>query len=110
MENLNKENFWNALMAKYPKAVEHFCNWIDEYKNEVKWNDIFGKNVKFHDLPFEMQNGIIARYELELYNNHQGKGKEEYLQIAENYAPEIKKIFQELQQTIEIKNEFVLNP
>jgi len=114
MENLNKENFWNDLHSKYPTAVNHFCEWIDKYKAEVGWNKLFnsdsnwqdanGKNApapKFHDLPFDMQNGIIAKFELELYNNAQGNGKTECLKISEDYKQQIVNLFADLQNTME---------
>lgn len=100
IQNLNKENFFNALERQYPDAVEHFLNWIDEYKREVDWNLLFGEAVKFHDIPFEMQNGIIARYELELHNNKQGQGKEQYEAIAENFKGQIVDLFAEVQRNI----------
>lgn len=109
MENLNKENFWNKLRERFPDAVDFFCKWIDDYKKEVGWNDLFnsnsdyqnadGKNAqapKFHDLPFEMQNGILARFELELFNNTDGKGKQHYENIAEAYKDVLEKIFKDL--------------
>lgn len=114
MQNLNKENFWNELHAKYPTAVNHFCKWIDEYKKEVGWNKLFnsdseyqnadGKNApapKFHDLPFDMQNGILARFELELFNNKAGKGKEVADKLREDYKGVLTKIFADLQNSID---------
>lgn len=115
MENLNKENFWNALHDQYPEAVEHFCKWIDDYKREVGWDILFGgedvhpdKKPKFHDLPFEMQNGIIARFELELFNNGHGNGKERYKDIAVQYRGQIKNLFADLQKNL-IKRQSKLN-
>lgn len=99
MQNLNKENFWNDLHDAYPEAVEHFCRWIDNYKKEVGWSLLFSEDIKFHDLPFEMQNGIIARFELELFNNKQGKGPEVYLKIAEDYKQQLKNLFADLQKS-----------
>lgn len=78
MQSLTKENFWDELMAQYPTAVGLFCDWIDQYKKEVNWNILFnsnsdyqdmnGKNAaapKFHDLPIDMQTGIVQRFFLE---------------------------------------------
>ena len=62
MENLNKENFWNEAMEKYPVPTEKFCKWIDGYKKLVLWNEIFDCTVKFHDIPYDMQTGIICRF------------------------------------------------
>jgi hypothetical protein len=100
MENLNKENFWNELRELYPEAVDHFCKWIDEYKKEVKWLDLFADGIKFHDIPFDMQNGIIARFELELFNNGNGKGKEVAGDILENYKQQVRGLFKDLQRSI----------
>jgi hypothetical protein len=107
MDNLNKENFWDALHDQYPEAVEHFCKWIDDYKREVGWDILFGgenvapKNIpKFHDIPFDMQNGILARYELELFNNGHGRGKEIYQDIKLKFKDQIKNLFADLQSQI----------
>lgn len=70
MDNLNKENFFNELMEKYPAATKDFCNWIDKYKDANFWDRLFGNNyrddnstwIKFHHIPIEMQLGIILRY------------------------------------------------
>lgn len=67
MENLNKENFFNDLMERFPKAVGLFCAWIDEYKIEVDWDNMFYNHhrllsVKFHSAPIEMQMGILSRF------------------------------------------------
>lgn len=76
MESLTKENFWNDLHDRYPGAVDHFCKWIDQYKEEVGWKHLFHERyfngtdffnnpdeiIKFHHIPFDMQVGIIIRY------------------------------------------------
>lgn len=78
MEKLTKEGFWNDLMKKYPDEMKLFCNWIDEYKKRVNWNDLFNTNAKhqnkvafvhvrseapkYHDLPLAMQIGIFLQY------------------------------------------------
>jgi hypothetical protein len=105
IENLTKENFFNELHDQYPEAVEHFCKWIDEYKREVNWDTLFGGDLvrapKFHEIPFEMQNGIIARFELELFNNGHGNGKEHYVGIAKQYKGQVRELFKDLQLNIE---------
>lgn len=49
MENLNKENFWNAMHEKYPNAMGEFCKWIDEYKETVGWHQLFSKPLSESD-------------------------------------------------------------
>jgi hypothetical protein len=74
MENLTKENCFNALTEKYPRAMELFCEWIDFYKVKNNWKELFntfceGYSVrdsvgnpfnapKYHELPYAMQLGI----------------------------------------------------
>lgn len=100
MNNLTKENFFNDLRKQYPAAVDYFSQWIDKYKQEVNWNELFGEKVKFHDIPFEMQNGILARFELELFNNRAGRGKEEYSKVANIFKGQLKALFADLQTGI----------
>lgn len=85
MENLNKQNYFTPeWKAKYPLASEHFCKWIDGYKKRVGWKKLFNGGVmyefyggsetfthkteapKFHDLPIEMQIGIIYQWSVEI--------------------------------------------
>ena len=71
MENLNKENFWDEMELKFPGAMNVFKQWIDEYKQEVKWDELFGEDllepVKFPDLPFDMQVGVLIRFNYEIF-------------------------------------------
>jgi hypothetical protein len=62
MEGLTKENFWNVIGEHNPTGLKHFCDWIDDWKKEVGFDLICYAAVKFHDLPLEMQHGIIVRY------------------------------------------------
>lgn len=72
MKNLNKENYFTKeWLKKYPKASKVFCDWIDKYKSEVDWVNLFNGRAlglasivapKFHDIPIDMQRGIIARF------------------------------------------------
>lgn len=68
-EGLTKENFWNEMKQKYPDTMAHFCRWIDEYKKEIQFNELFLNGIrveqcriKFHDLPYAMQLGIWLEY------------------------------------------------
>lgn len=119
MENLNKENFFNEVEALCPMAMEYFKRWIDEYKKEVGWSALFGESQsqlkpkngikvgriapKFHDLPFEMQNGIIARFELELFNNRKGAGQAAAEDIQKQYRGQIRSLFLDLEKQIHIR-------
>lgn len=82
LPNLTKENFFDALRKKFPLAMDHFCAWIDLYKLEVGWNELFGAGLvrapKFHEMPIEMQAGIMGRYLTEQMSNEMGKGAEFY--------------------------------
>lgn len=61
MNNLNKQNFFNEMGDRYPFAHHLFLLWIDEFKNKIGWKSIFNEQTKFHDLPFELQFGILCR-------------------------------------------------
>jgi len=69
MKNLNKENFWNDMQDVYPKTMKKFCDWIDQYKIEINWSGLFNGDIagnrhvpKFHDIPLEMQYGIVIQF------------------------------------------------
>lgn len=62
---LTKANFFDEMNFKFPKAMKIFCNWIDDYKKSVNWNDVFGEHLKFHDLPFDLQCGVWYRFMIE---------------------------------------------
>lgn len=78
-ETLTKENFWDDMEQKYPKAMAHFKAWIDQYKTEHDWEYLFNVNVryeqagvpgrilltispKYHELPIAMQFGIFLEW------------------------------------------------
>src|SRR5687768_11595223 len=101
MQNLNKENFFNEIGKKYPQALAHFNQWIDEYKKEVGWDELFGNvyrpdhsdEIKFHDLPYDMQNGIFARFDLEKFHGKLGCNK-----IMAHEPHRIEKLFIDVQR------------
>lgn len=71
MDKLTKQNFWNKLHEKHPAEMKKFCDWIDQYKNRVRWDDLFNEyfgdgvshpSPKYHDLPIAMQIGIFLQY------------------------------------------------
>lgn len=84
MENLGKENFWDEIEKVCPMAVDVFKKWIDQYAKKVNWGILFSDGVKFYDIPYEMQMGIMNRFFIETYageneyiENCQGRYKEE---------------------------------
>lgn len=92
---LTKENFWDEMRAECPEAVEHFCNWIDAYKNEVSWDQLFLPGIKFHDLPIDVQNGIIARFDLEKFS-----GEKRAAKVISDLPNQTKSLFRELQAVL----------
>jgi len=97
-EALTKENFFNNIKLWYPDALQDFCAWIDEYKKEIGWNALFGEHVKFHDLPFDMQHGIMARYDLE-----KNQGRVRALQTLSTVPEQLKGLFKDLQLQYNLK-------
>lgn len=69
-DNLNKENFWDACKEICPKVTDAFFAFIDTYKQEFyivrhsrsTKGSAIANGFKFHDLPLEMQVGIIFRF------------------------------------------------
>ncbi len=68
--NLDLQSFWKPFEKKCPIAVDEFKRWMDLYKKEIKWNSLFGNDLrgfqdnhmKFHNIPFEMQFGILMEF------------------------------------------------
>lgn len=105
MENLNKENFWNEIEARYPGAFEKFKKWIDFYKWQNNWEKIFRpiqtsenrvEHAKFHDIPFELQHGILARFDIETRYGIEG-----YEKLKKTYVKEVEGFFFRLEREIE---------
>lgn len=59
---LTKENFFNELMEKYSIVMHKFCKFIDKWKQENEWDKLFNPNIKFHDLPIQMQMCVMAEF------------------------------------------------
>lgn len=78
MENLGKKNFWDQMEKKYPMAVDVFKKWIDGYKKKVNWGILFSDGIEFHDIPYEMQMGIMNRFFIETF-----AGEKEYNSVDE---------------------------
>lgn len=62
MEGLTLDNYWNLVKDKYPDQLRHFTDWVDDYKRNSEWSSLFRDGVKFHELPLELQAGIICLY------------------------------------------------
>ena len=65
--NLNKTNcFTKEWEQRFPNVAKHFKEWIDTYKKQIDWNDLFqyagGISTKFHDVPIELQYGVICKW------------------------------------------------
>lgn len=94
METLTKENFWDEMEQKYPKAMAHFKEWIDRYKSEHDWEDLFNHNTeyqdtlapKYHELPIAMQFGIF----LEWADTH--KSAFSFTVVAGDWPEDIKEV------------------
>lgn len=97
MERLDKK-FFDEIKSSCPKAFETFLNWIDEYKARVGWNNMFTAGVKFHDLPIEMQTGILERFDDEQFMN-----KNSIKRIAENDMKGIRYSFSFIEQELNKK-------
>ena len=65
MEILTKANFWDGIEKKYPSEFIQFAEWIDKYKAENHWKDLFPSDIKFHQLPGAMQLGIFIQYTID---------------------------------------------
>lgn len=80
--SLTKENFWNDLQEKHPDQMKVFCDWIDQYKQRVRFDKLFNyamphyekqgwHNPKYHDLPIAMQIGIFIQFCMETPHRYQ---------------------------------------
>ncbi len=107
-ETLTKENFWNQIYIDYPKACKLFCNWIDEYKKAVDWNDLFNDDItnladgykvpKFHEIPHAMQQGIWIEFVNQNLDNYFEQPEYSYcLDLRED----IKIVFSEIEPLID---------
>lgn len=100
-KSLTKENFWNEMMEKFPKATKSFCDWIDEYKKETDWNNLLGGDIKYHDLPYAMQQGVWISFCYDQMDN--------YFEQSE-YSPkfdfeeEVRIVFSVIEAIINLKN------
>ncbi len=74
-ESLTKENFFDEMNNKYPFGLAQFLKWLDKYKKEIGWENVFNgiktmnqgvgfekESCKFHELPIAMQMGIYFQF------------------------------------------------
>ncbi len=93
-------SFWRSLQQVYPDAMEHFNTWLEKYKLQINWTELFCQDLDFNDLPFEMQNGIIARYEIELLEGKSAKAEEVYYHITAGFKKTVRNIFHHQQNKL----------
>lgn len=103
-ETLTKENFWNEMYSTYPNACKIFCDWIDEYKETVKWWELFNAGnpsgegqkqpPKFHEIPYAMQQGIWIEFANQTVNEYFEQPEYSY---CGDLAEDIKTVFTELE-------------
>lgn len=95
MENLDKA-FFDEMEVKFPFAIDVFKKWITEYTQKRAWKVLFFLDVKFEDLPIEMQQGIMNRFFIETY-----AGKAEYTFTCEpKYKSDMADSIEQLQSRL----------
>lgn len=99
---LTKNNFWNKMMEEFPNAMKLFCNWIDEYKKETDWNNLLGGDIKYHDLPYAMQQGVWISFCYDQLNEH--FEQPEYSPDFD-FEEEVKNVFKELEPLLKAESE-----
>jgi hypothetical protein len=123
-DTLTKENFWDEMSQKYPKAMAHFLNWIDSYKAENDWAILFndkgeffdwvdpnnhskggirrvGVAPKYHELPIAFQFGIFVQFSNEVikhYRLHAGGTKMETIDLVFETKEFVDQVFNWLEQ------------
>jgi len=61
MDNLNQ--IYEDLKTACPTAWAEFMTFVDKYKGEVAWPFLFApEDLKFHDIPVDMQCGVLMRF------------------------------------------------
>jgi hypothetical protein len=84
-QTLTKENFWDGMTVRFPKAMKLFGQWIDNYKMSVDWPRLFnsrsqdmGIAPKFHQLPYAMQQGIWIEFAKDIFDKLPVKSEYNY--------------------------------
>lgn len=111
---LTKETFWNKIEEKFPEAMAKFKVWIDQYKVDVNWDMLFqnnpgtGVSIKYHDLPIEMQLGILGKFMVENTGCLPGHEATRYEQSIAQHLTAVENLFSQLQDEI-IQGQSLLN-
>jgi len=105
MNNLNKENFWDEMEEKYPAAIHVFKGWIDLYKKEVHWSQMFNDEMlagpfEFEDLPFDMQVGILMRFSSEIFHGSNPN------MTPEDIKPMVQQTLEKLDISVRMRTQF----
>lgn len=104
--NLTKESFWNNIEKKFPDAFKKFSIWIDQYKIDVNWDSIFQlkpgmtETIKYHDLPIEMQLGILGKFMIENTGCVPGTEATRYEQSIAQHLIAVENLFSQIQDGI----------
>lgn len=61
-QNLSKATFWDQIKKDHPVQMKQFSEWIDRYKLTDGWFLYIREGIKYHDLPFALQIGILAMF------------------------------------------------
>lgn len=88
---------WKYFEDKYPKAYEIFLKWIDKYKDTIFWDAYMRAGIKFHHLPYEMQQGIWMCFAQELLDEFFEQS--EYLYHGD-LEEDIEQVFKELEDAL----------
>lgn len=59
---LTKENYFDEVTKKFPIAMNKFHGFIDQFKEIAEWEELFKYGIKFHNIPFLLQRGILLEF------------------------------------------------
>ena len=93
MEKLTKENFFNEMQFLYPDGMKVFRAWIDQYKKDNDWFELFGDRVKYHHLPAAMQAGIFF-----LFIQEYAKSRDEHFEFDFDLKYEMAVVFKTINE------------
>lgn len=61
-QGLNYKGFFDAAKVHCPLAFKEFSAFMDSYKSMNRWGKYFKDGIKFHDLPFHLQVGVMIKF------------------------------------------------